>query len=541
MIRAYSVISACVLLCIGCSDGTRRTDGNNGGGGGGGSDGGGMGQPLPPMKQTVIANGAPADSPNRFGGGADLGRAPAVVYPPDGVLVPPNLNELELQYTRATGTDLFELRFTAGLLELDVYTTCVTVGSGCGFVPDENTWNLLAAYGRGNTVTVQLRATSRAGGGVGEAAPRTLSFTQEDLLGGLYYWAAANGAVNRYDFGLRGQKAESFYTPVQAGGAECVGCHALSRDGTRVAVGLNVPGPATLRVLDVATRATLFSQGGGAPGAGGSNFEALSPDGSKLLANSGNDLQLLDAVSGKALSATLPNANMPDWSADGQRVVFARNGMPVPCFGGLCPVSPGVDAASLFLAPVAGNGFGTPTQLVAGSSTVNNYYPSFSPDGKWVAFNRSAQNSYDAPDAKILVAGTQGGAPPFELGLTNMIAGNSWPKFAPFVQHFGGKTIFWLTFSSRRDYGLRLVNSASSSKDGQVSQLWMVAFSPDSGEADPGYPPFWLPFQDIKTGNHIAQWTEKVARQPCSPGPDNGGCGVGEMCVNGQCISSPIQ
>jgi hypothetical protein len=449
------------------------------------------------------------------------------------------LNELEVQFMPAAGNALFEISFTTPKLSLKVYTTCVSVGTGCGYLPDEATWQLLSDYGRGGTIQIALRATGANGGPVGSAAARTLSFTDEDLLGGLYYWAAANGAVNRYDFGLRGQKAENFYTP-QMSGAMCVGCHVLSRDGSRIAVGLNVPGPATLRLLDVATRKTLF-ESGGAPfgGSGGSNFEALSPDGARVLTNSGQDLALQDAATGASLGATLTNANMPDWSADGAQVVFSR-GAGAGCIGGICPTQPGVDSASLFLTQVTGNTFGTPTQLVAGSSSSNNYYPSFSPDGAWVAFNRAAGNSYDAPDARVLVVSTGASASPIDLALVNAQAGNSWPKFAPYVQHFNGRTIFWITFSSRRDYGLRLINSAASS-DTRVAQLWMVAFSPELGEADPGFPPFWLPFQDISTGNHIAQWTQKVARQPCVPGPDNSGCMPDEMCMDGQCVPTMIK
>ena len=75
-----------------------------------------------------------------------------------------------------------------------------------------------------------------------------------------------------------------------------------------------------------------------------------------------------------------------------------------------------------------------------------------------------------------------------------------------------------------------------------MAQIWMVAVSPDRTEIpnDPGYPPFWLPFQETTTGNHIAQWTEKVARKPCAPGPDNNGCPIDEMCVNGECVPRPI-
>ncbi len=489
------------------------------------------------MTAVVFANGAAADSPTKFGGPADIGAAPSLVYPPDLVLLPPNLNELEVQFQPAAGNALFELTFTTPKLSLTVYTTCATVGTGCGYLPDEATWKLLSDYGRGGTVQLALRATGASGGPVGSAASRMFSFTDEDLLGGLYYWAAANGAVNRYDFGLRGQKAENFYTPTMSG-AMCVGCHVLSRDGARIAVGLNIPGPATLRVLDVATRTTLF-ESSGAPfgGTGGSNFEALSPDGAKVLTNSGQDLALEDAATGAALGATITNANMPDWSADGAQIVFARSSGST-CVGGFCPTQPGIDGASLFLTSVTGNSFGTATPLVAGASNVNNYYPSFSPDGNWVAFNRAAGNSYDAPDARLMVAPTTAGGVPIDLALANAELGNSWPKFAPYVQHINGRTIFWLTFSSRRDYGLRLVNSTASTK---VAQLWMVAFSPDLGEADPGFPPFWLPFQDISTGNHIAQWTQKVARQPCAPGPDNSGCMADEMCMDGICVPTMIK
>ncbi len=500
------------------------------------------------MKTVVIAPGAPANAPDLFGGNPDLTVAPAFVYPPDGVLIPPNLDELEVQYTRAASTQLFEISFSSPALDLVIYTPCVPVGSGCGFLPDEPTWQLLGHAAQGQTVSVTLRATDGAGGPVGTAAPRSLSFADEEIQGGLYYWAALSGGIYRYDFGLRGQTAENFYSPSSAG-AICVGCHALSHDGSRIAVGHNTPGPATLRLLDVATRATLFESAGGPGFSGGSNFETLSPDGSTVLTNSGADLQLHDAASGAAVGATpsIANGTMPDWSIDGSNIVFARAGgnqCPIPT---LCASQPGVDSASLFIASVSGTAFGAPQLLAQGGTGANLYYPSFSPDGAFVAFNRSAQNSYDAPDARIQVVATPNGTP-VDLGAVNAIQGNSWPKFAPFVQHFQGKTIFWLTFSSRRDYGLRLLNSQAASADKEITQIWMVAVSPDrlqtneSGGSDPGYPPFWLPFQDMTTGNHIAQWTQKVARQPCSLGPDGTSqCMPNEECMNGECIPIPIQ
>src|SRR6476659_9343664 len=91
-----------VLVAVtGCSDG--RRGGGNDGVGGGGSDGGGgmMMTNLPPLSKTVIGNGAPADAPTHFGGPDDLGAAPSLVYPADGVMMPPNISMLEVQFTAA--------------------------------------------------------------------------------------------------------------------------------------------------------------------------------------------------------------------------------------------------------------------------------------------------------------------------------------------------------------------------------------------------------------------------------------------------------
>jgi hypothetical protein len=64
----------------------------------------------------------------------------------------------------------------------------------------------------------------------------------------------------------------------------------------------------------------------------------------------------------------------------------------------------------------------------------------------------------------------------------------------------------------------------------------MVAISPKRlAGKDGGYPAFWLPFQDMTTGNHIAQWTQAVKRAPCTPG-DTTQCMPGESCIGGVCV-----
>jgi hypothetical protein len=54
--------------------------------------------------------------------------------------------------------------------------------------------------------------------------------------------------------------------------------------------------------------------------------------------------------------------------------------------------------------------------------------------------------------------------------------------------------------------------------------LWMVALDPARVKAgeDGSYPAFFLPFQDLLTSNHMAQWTERIvsdAPPPIAPTP----------------------
>jgi len=180
-----------------------------------------------------------------------------------------------------------------------------------------------------------------------------------------------------------------------------------------------------------------------------------------------------------------------------------------------------------------GNGaWGSPVDLVASQAGHNNYYPSFAPGGDLIAFNRSTCPSGDAhkdcngdsdPTASIYVMKPEAGATPIALAHVNApgptdsgsALTSSWPRWAPFVFQRTDDPdthLVWITFSSTRRYGLRSPPSGTSDESVSGSLLWMAAVDPDrvaAGE-DPSYPAFCLPFQDLDTSNHIAQWTEEV-------------------------------
>ena len=470
----------------------------------------------------VVTPGTPPDAPTKFGGAADPSLAPKLVYPSDGTLVPPNMNVFEFHFLPSGGT-LFELAFSSATVDTKVYFTCTALGAGCVYTPDEKVWKLVAEGGRGaDAVSYTLRGVD-ASGKVGTSAAQKISFGLEDIVGGLYYWNAGAGVTMRYEFGVSGKTGERYMDAPTAGAGTCVGCHVISRRGHRIAIGMDIPSPAPYKVFDVATKAQIFAQG--TTFGGGSNFFSFSPDESKLLSSNGASIVMRDAKTGDPLiDPVVAVGAMPDWSPDGSKAVYAKEGVVPPCFGGFCG-APGVDQASLETIPWDGTAWGTPTTLVAYGG-VNNFYPSFSPDAGWVVFNRSPSNanSFDAKDAEVWVVAAKGGAPT-KLA-TASTGGDSWPKWSPAVQAYKGGSLMWMTFSSRRNYGLRLT-------DGKTAQLWMTAFDPAraAAGADPSTPGFWLPFQDLGSGNHIAQWVTKVDRKPCTADAE---CN-GEKCVDGIC------
>jgi hypothetical protein len=483
--------------------------------------------------KSIVASGAPADAASKFAGAVDPARKPSIVYPSDGVMVPPNMNQIEWQYQPGAGNDLFSLDVKGSLLDLHVYFGCSAVGGGCAYAPDATVWGIVASAGRGDdALTTTLRGTSAAGGGVGASAPQTIAFGEEDILGGLYYWNAGAGATMRYEFGVSGQTAETFMNAPKAGAAQCVGCHVLSRDGERISLGLDIPGPATYKVFDVATKSMVFAQGGAAGGSG-ANFFSFSPDKKQIMVSNGITLSLRDAATGAAIVDKVADGAMPDWSPDGTSLVFAKSNQAPPCFAGICAAT-GVSEASLFVMHNGGGTWGNPIGLVAAGGQ-NAYYPSYSPDGGWVLFNRAsigtnamggAKDSYDAPDASLWAVAAGGGSP-VALTHAGSAHGDSWPKWMVREQKYRGKKLMWFTFSSRREYGLRLAA-------GKNAQIWMAAFDPDAAASgtDASFRAFWLPFQDMSSGNHIAQWVTRVARQGCA---DSSQCEGTEVCIDTVC------
>lgn len=490
------------------------------------------------LDRVVLGPGASPDTPSRFAGTPSAGAGPELVYPDDGVMVPPNLGLLEFHY-RPNGGEVFELSLIARGLRLRVYFGCPeSVAGGCIYTPERREWETLAAAAAGaDPIEWRLRSVNAAGE-IRESGPRRIAVAEEPITGGLYYWNAGGGTIDRFEFGVRGARAERFIGRAQTGAAMCVGCHALSRDGSRIAVGTDLP-TTTLQVFEVGTRNRLFSSGGGGPGFPSQpNFTSFSPDARQLVASYLTGLRFIDATTGMVLRERVGGgpASQPDWSPDGNHIVYVAHD--APSFPGLVDVG-GVTSGRITIINRVGSEWSAPRTIVA-IPGVNNYYPAYSPDGRFIAFCRSPSNTNSmgadpdsgesaVPDAQLWLIPSDGSGAARQLTVIAGLA-DSWPKWDPTEYEHQGRPLFWMSWTSRRAYGLRLARD-------QRAQIWMAAFDPtEAATGEQGFrPAFWLPFQDIGTSNHIPQWVTRVERRTCR---DNGDCG-GEFCVEGRCFSEP--
>jgi hypothetical protein len=211
-------------------------------------------------------------------------------------------------------------------------------------------------------------------------------------------------------------------------------------------------------------------------------------------------ITLFDANTGAEVMdiATQKTAAMPNWSPDGTKIVY------VGCNGS----ASALEARDCGLYTQEWNAssasFSNETLIAANPSGTTHYYPTFSPDSQWVAFNRAEQwtdssgtefASNANPRAKLMLVSATGGTQ-IELDSANGTGEmtNSWPRWAPTSGGTG-----WLAWSTKRDYG--------HTTSGQA-QLWVsqIDFGAASSGNDASMAPVWIPGQSTSAGNHTPTW-----------------------------------
>src|SRR5262249_12033482 len=112
------------------------------------------------------ASDLPSDPSTRFMGPVDPARAPRLVYPNDGVLLPPNLGGIEIHFRPGSAANTtYELAFANSVTDIRVYMHCPTpLNGGCIYRMALNVWSWIAETNRGSeAVAATLRGTDDTG------------------------------------------------------------------------------------------------------------------------------------------------------------------------------------------------------------------------------------------------------------------------------------------------------------------------------------------------------------------------------------------
>src|SRR5262249_54294412 len=140
----------------------------------------------------------PPDSSPSCGG---MDTQPTVVYPPDGVLLPPNMEQMEVHWLPGTGNNLFEVDLANSNTDVKIATKCTptidtsgAMSGGCKLSLSTQMWDFVAKSNKGgDPVKVTVRASNGTCLAPGANSVGVL-FAEQDVDGAIYYWKSTVSA-----------------------------------------------------------------------------------------------------------------------------------------------------------------------------------------------------------------------------------------------------------------------------------------------------------------------------------------------------------
>jgi len=313
----------------------------------------------------------------------------------------------------------------------------------------------------------------------------------------------------------------------------CGGCHVVSRGGQTIAFTDGDQATGSLRVDATSNPDVALFQPATTHDSG---TLALNHDGTRVLVSVAGRLILRDAATGTTITEVANSLTgsiggmaqhgfHPEWSPDDQSIALTLSAEGDSDWS--------VKTGSIGVMPYNNGQFGQ-AQVLVPTGTEFNFYPTWSPDGRYIAFSTAPvgvnQTSYDQTNARLRLVEVATKTV-FELTNATTKPGRtaSWPKFAPVAQAGG---LMFLSFNSKNDYGFFLPNDAAG-----APQLWLTVIDPAKlaqAGADPSTPPVWLPFQTVTERNYLGTWSERVDCRLDGAGQSIG-CGPQQICSNGAC------
>ncbi|HEX7665885.1 MAG TPA: hypothetical protein VF407_15265, partial [Polyangiaceae bacterium] len=515
----------------GDTDGNGVTYDSGGGFGGDGSTGPHSDFPANPIIDAPDGGtgGAPANAPALFAGatatdaGAD---APCLEQTEVGSLLPRNWLRPRFGWDAGGGENLFEIRVHADnqVNDLVVYT------ANKQWTMPADMWKNLARDSAGVPMTVSVRGAVFDGTNItslaqGSSGP--FGIAPVDAPGAIVYWHilsdGSSGELKGFSIGDEDVQLALGPTQTKQYSTTCVGCHVSTPDGNfAVYSSPNASyswgdGVGALSGADAGVGSTpsfLTNDGKTALqtdliGIMTTSIAHWSTGDHMVIAGSQDNTTLrwanLDGT-GAAATGVLPitgdpnaNRSAPQWSHDGQHVVYTS----APQAASGRPSGSGND---IYIAPYNNRAGGAAVALANANTADNEYYPSYSPDDKWVVFNRTKDSdTYSVAGSEVYVAKADGSGTATRLAANDPPAcssrkspgqTNSWPRWAPAKpspQTVNGLTYYWVVFSSKRF-------------DGSTPQLYMAPVVVDASGNVQQYQGVYLWNQPAAEKNHTPAW-----------------------------------
>ncbi len=443
-------------------------------------------------EEVVIADGLPASAADAFAGTPTADATLAFSYPGDGVAVPRNLPRMDVHVADPAGATLYRVTF-------DSSTTHVEIVSDTAELEIEgDLWRVITATNAGAAVDVSVEAVDAtfsgdeltASSALREGTPLSMVVNRLDATGSIYFFVTTDSGIARA--GVSDADWEYWFanSVVNSDGA-CVGCHVVSQDGERMSYSFSgASGNDSFGLVEIVDGQPEIVMDHDGPADSG-YFTTIDPTSTYVAVSFGGTIDVHDAVDGSLISTIDydESLTMPDWSPDGLSLVAVA----------------GQDMATdnvfhdsfIVVFPHLGEGqFGPGEILIDPVPATWFYYPAWSPDGLWVAYNRSEVGTYFSRDASLYLVSSVGGES-IELATINGADGNaSWPRWGPIPDD----DVLWLAFSSDRDFG---------NYPTDFPQVWIAGIDTTQAELglDPSFPAFRMPQQDLDKGNHAPWWS----------------------------------
>ena len=441
----------------------------------------------------IIDQGLPDNISDLFGPGGS-GNGPCLVEPEPNALFPHNWLRPRFRVI-PSGQNVFELRLHADdeTRDLFVYTTQTI------WTMPKDMWGSVAGHVMDKPITVSVRGATLNGSsvsGVSAATTGTFTIALVDAAGSIVYWSIAppgdpNGTTN-----LKGFKAgeegvvdvlapgqvqmrvdETANTPGSGVQATCIGCHTSTPDGKYASFTAQEPWGNALASIEAdsvgaqpafVTAATITALSG----LGVNQYLGISTF-SRAHWSAGDYIEItplgtaaqsqlywfnLETGASGAITRNGDSQGVgaPSWSHDGQTIAYMSTNAEAEG-------QPGAGVSDLYTVPYADRAGGQASAVSgAADSAYNEYYPAFSADDQFLAFDRnpSGADMYNSANAEVFIVPAKGGSatrvaandPPGCSPNRSPGVTNSWPKWSPEVlTAHNGKAYYWMIFSSTRN------------------------------------------------------------------------------------------